>query len=160
MYNNCRHSTDTFFGRTYTSTWTRKWTIIYRKSMSTSRIWTFFRSINDNGFKNSSYARGKNKIYVILLSFLFIFKKRSVSILSKHSLFAENKEENLRLITPKDFDFIIRLLVISYLDSSWKSKLWQHMSWKQLFLSFPSLFFVFFLLRLLLLLLLFVVDDG
>jgi hypothetical protein len=53
-------------------------------------------------------------------SFFIYLQKRS---LSKHILcLPKNKEENLRLITEKDFDFIIRLLVISYLDSSWQSR--------------------------------------
>lgn len=61
VYNKCRHSSDSFSRRTYTSTRTRKWTIIYRKSLSASRIRTIPGPINYDDFTYGCDARSKSR---------------------------------------------------------------------------------------------------
>jgi uncharacterized Fe-S radical SAM superfamily protein PflX len=73
-------------------------------------------------------------------SFHLFSEKVSINPIKAVFVCRKIKEKNLRLITEKDFDFIIRLLVISYLVHSCKNRLLAYVL-KQLFLSFSSLFF-------------------
>ena len=89
MYHKCRHSSDSFSRRTYTSTGTRKWALMCRELLSTARIRTIPGAINRDDFTYGCDARSKSCASLDL--FAIDARKRSIFILSKHSLFAEKQ---------------------------------------------------------------------